>query len=85
MAGTIWSEDEVGQKWDRCFTDAIIKFGGGLALGGIFSLLLFKRKKWPIITGAGFGLGMAYSNCEEDMNVSIHQQKFRSYKREENK
>jgi hypothetical protein len=27
MAGTIWSEDEVGQKWDRCFTDAIIKFG----------------------------------------------------------
>ncbi|XP_012235027.1 MICOS complex subunit Mic10 [Linepithema humile] len=85
MAGTMWAEDEIGRKWDRCFTDAILKFGGGVILGGVFSLFFFKRRKWPIITGAGFGLGMAYSNCEEDINASIRQQKPRSCKREEKK
>ena len=31
--------------------------------------------KWPILTGAGFGLGMAYSNCEKDINATIAPQK----------
>lgn len=22
-----WAEDEIGRKWDRCFTDALFKFG----------------------------------------------------------
>lgn len=68
-----WVEDEIGRKWDRCFTDAIFKFGnyhlvinrwilkryqiyfllvndndisigGGILLGGVFSLFFFKRK-----------------------------------------
>lgn len=47
-------------------------------------IIFFIGRKWPIITGAGFGLGMAYSNCEEDINASIRQQKHRSCKREEN-
>ncbi|XP_011262741.1 MICOS complex subunit Mic10 [Camponotus floridanus] len=82
MAGAVWAEDEIGRKWDRCFTDAILKLGGGVALGGVFSLFFFKRRRWPIIAGAGFGLGMAYSNCERDINASIHQQKSRSCKSE---
>lgn len=48
-------------------------------------LNLFVGRKWPIITGAGFGLGMAYSNCEEDLNSSIRQQKARICKGEEKK
>ncbi|XP_011646413.1 MICOS complex subunit MIC10 isoform X2 [Pogonomyrmex barbatus] len=44
MAGAVWAEDEIGRKWDRCFTDAILKLGGGLALGGVFSLFFFKSK-----------------------------------------
>ncbi|XP_076636242.1 MICOS complex subunit Mic10 [Colletes latitarsis] len=71
MAGATWAEDEIGRKWDRCFTDALFKFGGGVFLGGVFSLFFFKRRKWPILSGAGFGLGMAYSNCQEDLNSSI--------------
>ncbi|XP_071876723.1 MICOS complex subunit Mic10 [Bombus fervidus] len=72
-----WAEDEIGRKWDRCFTDAIFKFGGGILLGGVFSLFFFKRRKWPIITGGGFGLGMAYANCQEDLNSTIRGQKSR--------
>jgi len=46
----------------------------------LFQILTGRR--WPIIIGAGFGLGMAYSNCERDINASIHQQKSRSCKSE---
>lgn len=42
--------------------------GGGILLGSVFSLLFFKKRKWPIILGGGFGIGMAYSNCERDIN-----------------
>lgn len=34
-------------------------------------------RKWPIITGGGFGLGMAYANCQEDLNSTIRRQKSR--------
>ncbi|KAF3421168.1 hypothetical protein E2986_13849 [Frieseomelitta varia] len=64
-----WAEDEIGRKWDRCFTDAIFKFG----------------RKWPIITGGGFGLGMAYANCQEDLNSTIRQQKSRECKSDKKK
>ncbi|XP_015605128.1 MICOS complex subunit Mic10 [Cephus cinctus] len=84
MAGT-WVENEIGRKWDRCFTDAVLKLGGGLFLGSVFSLLFFKRKRWPIITGAGFGLGMAYSNCEKDINASLNQCKPQGRKCDEKK
>ena len=40
----------------------------GLTMGGIFSLLLFKKKAWPITFGIGTGFGMGYSNCEHDLN-----------------
>ncbi|XP_055523499.1 MICOS complex subunit MIC10-like [Wyeomyia smithii] len=67
MAQTL-AEDQYGKKIDRCLTDVLIKFGGGLAVGGVFSLLFFKRRAWPIIMGSGFGIGMAYTNCERSLN-----------------
>jgi inner membrane organizing system protein 1 len=36
------SELELGQKWDRCLSDGIIKTGSGLGVGLVFSLLFFK-------------------------------------------
>ncbi|XP_043473893.1 MICOS complex subunit Mic10-like [Leptopilina heterotoma] len=76
MANTV-TEDEMGKKWDKCFTDAVLKLGGGILVGSVFSLL-FIRRKWPIITGAGFGLGMAYSNCENEINSTVSQCKTKS-------
>lgn len=37
MAGA-WAEDEIGRKWDRCFTDAVLKLGK--TDGDVFSSLV---------------------------------------------
>jgi len=63
------SEDILGQKWDKCIVDAGIKMSSGLAIGAVLSLVLFKRKAWPLVFGTGSGFGMAYSNCEHQFNA----------------
>jgi len=60
------SEDDLGDKWDHCLTDTSIKLAGGVGLGIVFSLLLFRRRMWPIVFGSGVGLGMGYANCEHN-------------------
>lgn len=62
------AEDEFGRKIDRCITDMGIKSVSGLAIGSVLSLLIFKRKAWPIIMGTGFGAGVSYRTCEKDLN-----------------
>ncbi|XP_029292531.1 MICOS complex subunit MIC10 [Cottoperca gobio] len=61
------SEKELGKKLDRCLADGAIKLGTGLGLGIVISVLFFKRHTWPILFGTGTGLGMAYSNCQNDL------------------
>lgn len=60
------SEEEIGKKWDRCMSDLLIKSGAGFGVGALFSLLLFRRRPWPIAFGTGIGTGMAFSNCQHD-------------------
>ncbi|XP_054087761.1 MICOS complex subunit MIC10-like [Zeugodacus cucurbitae] len=63
-----YPEDDVGKRVDRCFTDALIKGSTGLLVGVSFSLLLLKRKTWPLLIGAGFGVGVAFKTCERHLN-----------------
>ncbi|XP_071840619.1 MICOS complex subunit Mic10-like [Apostichopus japonicus] len=62
------SENVLGRKWDRCVSDSLIKIAGGLGVGVIFSVFLFKRRPWPIAFGGGVGLGMGYANCQHEFN-----------------
>ena len=62
------SEDFFGQKWDKCLVDGGLKLAGGFTVGAILSLVMFKRRSWPIVFGLGSGFGMAYSNCQSELN-----------------
>ncbi|XP_067872894.1 MICOS complex subunit MIC10 [Heterodontus francisci] len=60
------AEDEISKKVERCLADTVVKLGAGLGLGIVFSVVIFKRRVWPITFGAGMGIGMAYANCQND-------------------
>lgn len=38
------SELELGQKWDRCLQDTLIKVASGVGLGVVFSVVMFRSK-----------------------------------------
>ncbi|KAI6205108.1 hypothetical protein M3Y94_00755100 [Aphelenchoides besseyi] len=62
------SEDELGAKLDRCFADTLLKVAGGLAVGVVTSVALFKGRTAPVWLGTGIGVGMGWSNCRHDIN-----------------
>ncbi|XP_065564913.1 MICOS complex subunit MIC10-like [Artemia franciscana] len=59
------SEEGLSRKVDACLADSAIKIGGGLLVGTVTSLVLFKRRGWPVIFGLGFGAGFSYGNCQQ--------------------
>ncbi|KAK7682811.1 hypothetical protein QCA50_014195 [Cerrena zonata] len=62
------SENIVAQKYDRCVADLIVKAGIGFGAGVVGSVILFKRRGWPIALGTGFGAGQAYADCDRSFN-----------------
>uniref|UniRef100_A0A3P8T8X2 MICOS complex subunit MIC10 n=1 Tax=Amphiprion percula TaxID=161767 RepID=A0A3P8T8X2_AMPPE len=61
--------EEHGRKWDRCLADTAVKTVTGLGVGIVFSVLLFKRRTWPVAFGSGLGVGMGYTNCQNDFRL----------------
>ncbi|KAG6448650.1 MICOS complex subunit MIC10-like [Manduca sexta] len=61
-------EDDYSAKLDMCLTDGIVKTGSGVLIGALTSVLFFRRRRWPIIAGMGMGIGLAYANCEFELN-----------------
>ncbi|KAL7748132.1 Mitochondrial inner membrane organizing system component [Sorochytrium milnesiophthora] len=73
------AEEVLARKWDRCLSNYIIKVGAGLSVGVVTSVLLFRKRTWPISLSGGFGLGMAYEQCQRafDPNVTLNVMKVR--------
>ncbi len=42
--------------------------GSGIVAGGALSLILFKRRFWPVTLGIGIGAGMAMASCQNKIN-----------------
>lgn len=42
----------------------IIRSSLGLSFGVVFSVLLFKRRAWPVWLGTGFGAGRAWEEAD---------------------
>ncbi|KAJ0180257.1 hypothetical protein K1T71_003661 [Dendrolimus kikuchii] len=62
------ADDTYSAKLDMCLTDGIVKTGSGIVLGALVSTLFMRRRRWPIIAGMGMGIGLAYANCEFELN-----------------
>ncbi|CAB4377534.1 unnamed protein product [Rhizophagus irregularis] len=62
------SEQILNEKWDLCLSNMLIKSGIGLSVGIVASALLFKKKSWPIAMSTGFGIGVAYAECQRSFN-----------------
>ncbi|KAG5341952.1 hypothetical protein C0989_006796 [Termitomyces sp. Mn162] len=62
------SEDILGQKYDRCLADFLVKAGVGFSVGVVASVILFRRRTWPIALSTGFGAGAAYADCDRSFN-----------------
>jgi len=61
-----------GAAVDNCLKDFFIKTGSGFGIGGAVSLLFAKNKRWPLILGAGVGMGLSVSACQAAMrNASL--------------
>ncbi|KIM41350.1 hypothetical protein M413DRAFT_71642 [Hebeloma cylindrosporum] len=62
------SEDIIGQKYDRCLADLLVKAGVGFGAGVVASVILFRRRTWPIALSTGFGAGAAWADCDRSFN-----------------
>ncbi|KIK96886.1 hypothetical protein PAXRUDRAFT_825484 [Paxillus rubicundulus Ve08.2h10] len=62
------SENIVSQKYDRCLADLLVKAGVGFGVGVVASVILFRRRTWPIALSTGFGMGAAYADCDRSFN-----------------
>lgn len=51
-------------QWDHCLSTLLIRSTLGASFGVIFSVILFKRRAWPVFTGLGFGAGRAWEECD---------------------
>ncbi|WFC94287.1 Mitochondrial inner membrane organizing system component [Malassezia brasiliensis] len=67
-SGHLASEEVLNKKLDLCISNAIVKTGIGFSAGVVLSVVLLKRRSWPVWLGTGFGLGAGYTDCERSFN-----------------
>ncbi|EGV65560.1 Mitochondrial inner membrane organizing system component [Yamadazyma tenuis] len=68
------SQSLLNNNWDVVISNGLVKTGLGFGGGVLASIVLFKRRAWPVWVGVGFGLGRGYS--EGDAIFRGHQVDF---------
>ncbi|KAI6002151.1 hypothetical protein EDD15DRAFT_2361491 [Pisolithus albus] len=48
--------------------DLLVKAGVGFGVGVVASVILFRRRTWPVALSTGFGMGAAYADCDRLFN-----------------
>lgn len=48
-------------KWDAVLSNLVVKVGLGFGCGVVASVLLFRRRAFPVWLGLGFGAGRGYA------------------------
>ncbi|ODV92301.1 hypothetical protein CANCADRAFT_885 [Tortispora caseinolytica NRRL Y-17796] len=51
----------LNDKWDVVISNALVKTSIGFGTGVLLSVVLFKRRAWPVWLATGFGLGRGYA------------------------
>ncbi|CAR29070.1 hypothetical protein ZYGR_0Y00160 [Zygosaccharomyces rouxii] len=51
----------LNDKWDVVLSNLLVKSGLGFGVGVVASVLIFKRRAFPVWLGIGFGLGRGYA------------------------
>ncbi|RXK40320.1 hypothetical protein M231_02434 [Tremella mesenterica] len=64
---SIPSEDVIARK----VADLLVNSGIGFGVGVVASVLLFRRRAWPVALTTGFGAGVAYTNCNYSLNPYV--------------
>ncbi|WOO76807.1 MICOS complex subunit MIC10 [Vanrija pseudolonga] len=70
-AAPVPSEDQIARKFDNCLADLLVNAGVGFGVGVVASVILFRRRGWPVALSTGFGAGVAYSNCNYSLNPYV--------------
>lgn len=55
------SQTILNDRWDVVLSNTIVKTGLGFGAGVLASVILFKRRAFPVWLGVGFGLGRGYA------------------------
>jgi inner membrane organizing system protein 1 len=55
------SQSILNNRWDVVLSNTIVKTGLGFGAGVLASVILFKRRAFPVWLGVGFGLGRGYA------------------------
>ncbi|KAL1413125.1 hypothetical protein Q8F55_000874 [Vanrija albida] len=66
-AAPVPSEDQIARK----LADLLVNAGVGFGVGVVASVILFRRRGWPVALSTGFGAGVAYSNCNYSLNPYV--------------
>lgn len=51
----------LNDKWDIVLSNLFVKVGLGFGVGVVTSVILFKRRTFPVWLGIGFGAGRGYA------------------------